>query len=193
MSTRARRALMLVAVAAIGATTLAVPTRASASAAAPAKPFCGITWGSLAKAHAATAEPNLTTTRTGRHDCYDRVVFEFEGTLDGYRVEYVDQVRTEPDGWVLPVAGGARLQLTLWADIVDETGRWTYPADLPHDLTGYKTLRDLKVGGSNEIGHLGEWHTTFGIGVRARLPFRAFVLAGPGTHSRLVIDVAHRW
>jgi len=29
--------------------------------------------------------------------------------------------------------------------------------------------------------------------VRARLPFRVFVLAGPGNGSRLVIDVAHRW
>jgi hypothetical protein len=29
--------------------------------------------------------------------------------------------------------------------------------------------------------------------VRARLPFRVFVLRGPGSGSRLVIDVAHRW
>jgi len=35
--------------------------------------------------------------------------------------------------------------------------------------------------------------TTVGLGVRARLPFRVFVLAGPATGSRLVIDVAHRW
>jgi hypothetical protein len=32
-----------------------------------------------------------------------------------------------------------------------------------------------------------------GLGVRARLPFRAFVLAGPADGSRLVVDVAHRW
>ena len=30
-------------------------------------------------------------------------------------------------------------------------------------------------------------------GVRARLPFRAFVLPGPGTGSRLVVDVGHQW
>ena len=35
--------------------------------------------------------------------------------------------------------------------------------------------------------------TTLGLGVRARLPFRAFVLAGPGDGSRLVVDVAHLW
>ena len=32
-----------------------------------------------------------------------------------------------------------------------------------------------------------------GLGVRARLPMRAFVLDGPGDGTRLVIDVAHRW
>ena len=38
-----------------------------------------------------------------------------------------------------------------------------------------------------------EGRTTFGVGVRARLPMRVFTLDGPGTGSRLVIDVAHRW
>jgi len=35
--------------------------------------------------------------------------------------------------------------------------------------------------------------TLIGLGVRARLPMRVFVLDGPGDGSRLVIDVAHRW
>ncbi len=38
-----------------------------------------------------------------------------------------------------------------------------------------------------------EGQTTIGVGVRARLPFRTFVLDGPGSNSRVVIDVAHRW
>jgi hypothetical protein len=38
-----------------------------------------------------------------------------------------------------------------------------------------------------------EGQTTFGLGVRARLPFRVLRLAGPGSGQRLVIDVAHRW
>jgi hypothetical protein len=29
--------------------------------------------------------------------------------------------------------------------------------------------------------------------VRARLPFRVLLLTGPGTHSRVVVDVAHLW
>jgi hypothetical protein len=39
-----------------------------------------------------------------------------------------------------------------------------------------------------------EGRSDLGLGVRARLPFRAFVLEGSSAHvDRLVIDVAHRW
>ncbi|HET6919349.1 MAG TPA: hypothetical protein VFI46_07775 [Jiangellaceae bacterium] len=38
-----------------------------------------------------------------------------------------------------------------------------------------------------------EGQTTLGLGVRARLPFRVFVLSGPADGSRVVIDVAPRW
>jgi hypothetical protein len=55
------------------------------------------------------------------------------------------------------------------------------------NVTGFTTFRQIATGGSFE------GQTTFGLGVRARLPFRAFVLAGPGTGARLVIDVAHTW
>lgn len=32
-----------------------------------------------------------------------------------------------------------------------------------------------------------------GIVTRARLPYRIFVVKGPGSHNRIVVDVAHRW
>ena len=35
-----------------------------------------------------------------------------------------------------------------------------------------------------------EGSTVIGVGVRAKLPFRADWITGPGQHSRLVIDVA---
>ena len=43
------------------------------------------------------------------------------------------------------------------------------------------------------LGKWGEYGTGIGLGVRARLPYRVFVLDGSGGGSRLVIDVAHRW
>ena len=54
-------------------------------------------------------------------------------------------------------------------------------------MAGYSTFRQVAWAGSFE------GQTTVGLGVRARLPFRVFALTGPGTGSRLVIDVAHRW
>lgn len=55
------------------------------------------------------------------------------------------------------------------------------------DDRGFRTLRQVSFAGSSG------GFTNFGVGVRARLPFRVFTLPGPGTGSRLVIDVAHRW
>ncbi|ADG76293.1 hypothetical protein Cfla_3416 [Cellulomonas flavigena DSM 20109] len=49
------------------------------------------------------------------------------------------------------------------------------------------------VGGGRAGPSLLGVREQFGLGVRARLPFRAFVLAGPGSGSRLVVDVAHQW
>jgi hypothetical protein len=55
------------------------------------------------------------------------------------------------------------------------------------DVTGFRTFRQVAyLGGFEEL-------TQLGLGVRARLPFRVFLLDGPGDGSRLVIDVARRW
>ena len=54
-------------------------------------------------------------------------------------------------------------------------------------MTGWTTFRQVAYAGSFE------GQTSFGLGVRARLPFRVFTLAGPGAGSRIVVDVAHRW
>ena len=55
------------------------------------------------------------------------------------------------------------------------------------NVAGFSTFRQVAYGGSFER------YTTIGLGIRARLPMRAFTLAGPGNGSRLVIDVAHHW
>ena len=151
---------------------------------------CGITWGSLAKEAGSLSTATLLEARTGQHDCWDRVVFEFNGPADGYRVAYGD-VFTDGEGLLLNpyVAGGAVLGVSLRAPAYGE-GMPTYPAmSGQHVATAirYRTLRDVVFGGSFE------GYTTFAVGVRATLPFRVFVLAGPGSHSRIVLDVAHSW
>jgi hypothetical protein len=82
------------------------------------------------------------------------------------------------------------LQIVALAAAYDDVGNPTYrPANASElvDVSGWRTFRQIAWAGSFE------GQTTIGLGVRARLPFRVFILDGPGTGSRLVIDVAHRW
>ncbi|MEU4221616.1 hypothetical protein [Actinoplanes sp. NPDC026623] len=166
----------------------AVPALAVATTAAPS---CGITWGSADKTAGALSTAPLISVETGRHDCWDRVVFEFNGTARGYSVRYSAEVLTDGEGVDLVpyTAGGAHLWVTLMAPAYDANGSTIDARDGDHlaNVLRYDTLRDVVYGGSFE------GYTTFDIGVRARLPFRATLLAGPGTHSRIVVDIAHRW
>ncbi|WP_448631688.1 AMIN-like domain-containing (lipo)protein [Cellulomonas soli] len=64
--------------------------------------------------------------------------------------------------------------------------RWHYNHELV-DVSRFRTFRQVAGG----WGYQG--YAILGIGTRARLPFRVFTLDGPGSGSRLVIDVAHKW
>lgn len=157
-------------------------------------PYCGIWWGSLAKSSAGTGalpEGDLTNVRTGQHACFDRIVLDVDREISrGYDVRYVDHVHEDGSGFLVPLRGGARLQIVARVPAYDDFGQPTYnPANRSElrDVSGYRTFRQVAWAGSFE------GQTTIGLGVRARLPFRVFTLDGPGAGSRLVIDVAHRW
>lgn len=158
-----------------------------------ATPYCGIWWGSLDKATTAGyTSGTVENVRAGRHTCFDRMVIDVEdvpGSL-GYQVRYVDAVRQDGSGQVVPLRGGATLQVVLRAPAYDEDGGSTLnPPKRSElvDVTGWSTFRQVAWAGSFE------GQSTIGLGVRARLPYRVFVLDGPGDGARLVIDVAHRW
>ena len=155
------------------------------AAAGAAVPDCGITWGSQAKSADPAHAGNLTNIRAGRHDCYDRLVFDATGPADGYWVSYVDVMHEDATGAVIPLRGGAKLSITVQAPSYDENFEQTYHYANRSELvnvTGYQTFRQVAFAGS------WEGSTTVGLGVRARLPFR--VLALP---NRIVVDVAHSW
>jgi hypothetical protein len=158
---------------------------------AQAAPFCGIHWGSLAKSvPTMSMNASLTNVRTARHACYDRMVLDVRGDIRGYDVRYVSQVRQEGSGLVVPLRGGAKLNVVARVPAYDDAGNATYRPANPRELrnvTGYRTFRQLAWAGTFE------GQSTIGLGVRARLPFRVFILDGPGSGSRLVVDVAHRW
>ena len=163
----------------------------TSAASASAAPYCGIVWGSLTKSGSVETAPNLIGVRAGRHDCYDRLVLDLRGgSSAGFHVSYVDAVYTNASGALVPLRGGARLQIVVHASSYDVNGHPTYiPARLSElaNLSGYRTFRQVAYAGSFE------GQTTVGLGVRARLPFRAFILAGPDGGSRLIVDVAHLW
>jgi hypothetical protein len=161
------------------------------AATSSAAPFCGITWGSLAKSAGTLVTSPITGVRSGRHTCYDRLVVDLKGRAPGYTVKYVNTFTGQASGLPLSLRGGAKLSVVVKAPAYDvNTGAPTYTPRNPRevvDVTGYQTFRQVRWDSSFE------GYTQLGVGVRARLPFRVFTLAGPGSGSRLVIDVAHRW
>jgi hypothetical protein len=169
------------------------------AATAEAEPYCGIQWGSLPKAdhiYTHTTAP-ITNMRGGQHACFDRLVIDLGAQQPGfppvsqygYQLAYGPPV-DDNSGQPLPLAGGAFLKIAINAPAHDFNGNPTYtPADRMRavNVTGYQTFR--------QVAFLSTFEgvTSIVIGVRSRLPFQAFFLAGPGTGSRFVIDVAHLW
>jgi hypothetical protein len=169
------------------ALTGALVAGAPAAAAAPA---CDPTVGSQPKTAALMSTSPLVAIRTGHDRCWDRVVFQVAGSVGaGWDVRYVDTVVQDGSGAPLAVPGGARLSVVLHHPSTDEQGAPTYPARIGPvaNVVGSPTLRSVVFGGSFE------GYTTVGVGVRARLPFRVFTLAGPGGDTRIVLDVLHGW
>jgi len=156
-----------------------------------AAPYCGLVWGSLEKSSTrATSTAPLFDVRTGRHACYDRLVLDIAGPTGSYTATYVPEVIADGSGAVIPTRGGASIQVTVKNPAYDLAGNPTYlPANENElrNVAGYSTFRQVVWAGSFE------GYSSVGLGVRARLPFRVFVLDGPGAGSRLVVDVAHRW
>ncbi|MFM9443683.1 hypothetical protein [Streptomyces acidiscabies] len=147
---------------------------------------CPTGWGSLAKSNgASTSGEFITNVRIGTHDCYDRFVVDVPGATAsrlGYTVSYVDALIQDPSGDPVPVTGGAILEVVVRAPAYNpETGTPTYPGPAPKPV-GYPAFRDAVFAGTFE------GQSQFGLGIRARLPFRVLQLDG-----RLVVDVAHSW
>ena len=176
---------------------LAAGVLPAAAGAAASGPYCGLTWGSVSKSTPAMSQAPLTGARVGRHECFDRLVVDLAGEpAPGYNVRYIDPpFRAEGSGAPSLVAGGALIQITVHAPAYDAHGNSTVPwsgtalvvRPDQFQAAGYRTFKDLVWGGSFE------GYSSFGLGVRARLPFRVFQLDGPGSGTRLVIDVAHQW
>jgi len=125
----------------------------------------------------------LAAVRTAEHPGFDRVVFEFgEGAIPGYRVAYLRGPAQDcGSGEEKPVAGGARLEVTLRpANAHTEEGQPTIPfREKPLTLP---VLREVERTCDFEAV------VTWVVGVSTQQPFRVTELSGP---PRLVVDVEH--
>lgn len=131
----------------------------------------------------------LRRIRAGRHDGFDRVVFEFDDGLPSYLVEYTAVARSGGSGAPIPAGGTVALQINLGARTVDfddeDFPRTFRPGKLNPRMP---TLRTVRYGGEFE------GLATFAAGLKGRSGFRVLELSSP---ARLAIDVAHgatvRW
>ncbi|MFE7776280.1 hypothetical protein ACFU5O_20800 [Streptomyces sp. NPDC057445] len=151
---------------------------------------CATSWGSGTKSAVESATMRLKVIVTSQSRCYDRMIFHVKGVHSNisYHVGYVTTFQQDGSGERIPVRGGGILQIFVSAPSYDpETGSPTYAGKAGKPLpgvtvAGYRTFKDAKFGASFE------GRTQIGLGVRAKLPFRA-VQSG----DKLIVDVAHTW
>jgi hypothetical protein len=125
--------------------------------------------------------------RVGRHDCFERFVFQMAGAgeVPGWSVGYQDPMAADGSGAPVELRGAADLAVTVgvWT-VSDFEGRpeeWP-PFEGPDDIvtTGFVALREAR----NLYAFEGV--TQIGLGVDRQRPFRVSWLEAP---LRLVVDV----
>ncbi len=79
----------------------------------------------------------ITNVRSGRHQCFDRLVIHLNGHgegMPGYHVKYVKTVTQDGSGDNVPLRGGASLRVIVKAPAYDDDGRLTYRPGSWRDL-----------------------------------------------------------
>ena len=126
--------------------------------------------------------PHLIGIRTGRHDAFDRVVFDLRGAAPGYKVGYVSTVREDGSGKVIDLRGNANLMVRLRpAEAHRNDGSPTYTG-AKRIFVNYPELREVAFAGDFE------GVVSIALGLHAKHGFRVMTLSDP---TRIVVDVAH--
>ncbi len=121
--------------------------------------------------------------RTGRHECFERVVLELAGTgeLPGYSVGYAaDPIRLDPSDQIVDIAGAATLVLRFgsWMPTPEGDG-YSGPTDItPTNVSNILQLRQIENF---------EGQAAWAIGLDRERPFHVSTLVDP---VRIVIDIA---
>ncbi len=126
----------------------------------------------------------------GRHEGYDRVVFQFRNALPGYRVSYVEPPLVEDgSGNPVEVAGNAfvlvRMEPASGFDLSLDEGQLVYdgPRRIGGAESGTSTVREVVRTGDFEAV------LSWAVGLEDRVDFRVLTLDGP---PRLVVDFSNQ-
>jgi hypothetical protein len=128
----------------------------------------------------------LERVSVGRHEGFDRVVFQFKDVLPGYKVEYVKPpLRQDGSGNVIKVSGKAfvavRMELASGFDLTKNEGELVY--------TGPRRISGGQAGTSviREVVQISDFEAVlmWAVGLEDRVDFRVTTLEDP---ARLVVD-----
>jgi hypothetical protein len=160
------------------------PSGASVAAGRDAVTVDGGDWtaGIRDRAPSASGVALLRNIRAAKHAGLDRVVFEFDGALPGYLVEYIDRpVRRCASGEVTQIEGDAWLEVRFErAQAHDEDGRASMPAR--EQRPSLPIVRELELTCDFEAV------VSAVVGVSRPNRYRLMPLADP---PRLVVDIRH--
>ena len=168
------------------ATATVGPTESPTSSAVACSPF-GATGDVDSADPLALSSLTGASMRVGRHDCFERFVFQMAGTGEapGWSVGYQDPMTADGSGEPIDLRGEADLAVTVgvWtvSDFEGRPDEWP-PFEGPDDIvtTGYVALREAR----NLYAFEGV--TQIGLGLDQQRPFRVTWLDGP---ARLVVDI----
>jgi hypothetical protein len=128
----------------------------------------------------AASTPLLVGIRASHHRGFDRIVFDFAGSVPSRRnVRYVNRLSADPSGLPVRIAGRAILELSFHpAAVHNSAGKPTAPGRIAFALPNI-----MNVIGSGDF----ESVLSYGIGIARRASFHVFTLTRP---SRVVIDIS---
>lgn len=140
---------------------------------------------SVTTAQSQEASLTVTDIRIGRHETFDRVVYELAGTgTPGYRVGYVEQANQQGSGNPVEVAGAGIIEVhVLGVGMPFDTGIEPFngPIAVPDGP------REAVVSVTNTLIFEGQGQSFIGT-TEPDLPFSVKVLTNP---ARVVVDIAH--
>ncbi|MBI2912977.1 MAG: hypothetical protein HYY03_03560 [Chloroflexi bacterium] len=126
----------------------------------------------------------LVDVRAARHEGFDRIVFEFQGGLPGYRIEYVQPpILGDASGLPITIEGAAFLRARFRSAAAHDpdTGAQTYTG--PRELSpGLPSLVEAQETGDFEA------ILTWVLGLTEEADFQVYDLQDP---YRIAIDVGH--